>query len=146
MNSIAEPKLAPPGAGLPKPELVIARLIFAVQSRKGNRDTFNAQFTHERDAIRRLLDSCAPASAATRVLIKRLPGLEDSSRFWSVWMVLDHLRIVNQGVVRTIESLSNEIPRSGQASTAAIKPNPDVDSSVRGRCRGGRVDQVSPVV
>ena len=131
MNSIEEPKLAPPGAGLPKPELFIARLIFAVQSRKGNRSTFNARFAQEREIIRRLVDSCDPASAATRVLINRIPGLEDSSRYWSVWMTLDHLRIVNTGVAKTIDTLAKEIPRSGSASTAAVKPTAAVDSSVR---------------
>ena len=131
MNSMEEPKLAPPGAGLPKPELFIARLIFAVQSRQGNRDTFNARFTQERETIRRLVDSCSASSAATRVLIQRIPGLEDSSRYWSVWMTLDHLRIVNQGIAKTIDSLSKEIARPGSASTAAVKPNPAVDSTVR---------------
>src|SRR3569833_242935 len=131
MNSIEEPKLAPPGAGLPEPELFIARLIFAVQSRKGNRSTFNARFAQEREIIRRLVDSCDPASAATRVLINRIPGLEDSSRYWSVWMTLDHLRIVNYGIAKTIESLAREISSDRKASTAAVKPSPAVDSSIR---------------
>jgi len=131
MNSIAEPKLAPPGAGLPQPELFIARLIFAVQSRKGNRSAFNARFARERETIRRLVDSCDPASAAIRVLINRIPGLEDSSRYWSVWMTLDHLRIVNTGIAKTIDTLAREMPRSGSASTAAVKPDTAVDSSVR---------------
>jgi uncharacterized damage-inducible protein DinB len=64
------------------------------------------------------------------VLIDRVPGLEDSSRYWSLWMTLDHLRIVNHGIARTIESLSKEISPTGQASTAAVKPSPAVDSSV----------------
>jgi hypothetical protein len=130
MNSIEEPKLAPPGAGLPKPELFIARLMFAVQSRLGNRDSFNARFAQERQAIRQLVGSCSATSAVTRVLIDRVPGLEDSSRYWSVWMTLDHLRIVNHGIARTIESLSKEISPTGQASTAAVKPTPAVDASV----------------
>ena len=48
MNPNADPKLAPPGAGLPKPELFIARMIFAVQSRTGNRAFFNTLFAQER--------------------------------------------------------------------------------------------------
>jgi DinB superfamily len=131
MNPNAEPRLAPPGAGLPKPELFIARLIFAIQSRTGNRASFNARFTQEREAIRQLVDSCDPAAAATRVLIARVPGLEDSSRYWSVWMTLDHLRIVNHGIARTIDSLTKEISPTHKASTAAVKPNLSVDSSVR---------------
>jgi hypothetical protein len=131
MNSPVEPKLAPPGAGLPQPELFIARLIFAVQSRVGNRDSFAARFAQERHAIGQLVDSCDATSAATRVLIDRVPGLEDSSRYWSVWMTLDHLRIVNYGIAKTIDSLSKEISLPGRASTAAVKPNAAVDSSVR---------------
>ncbi len=131
MNPNAEPKLAPPGAGLPKPELFIARLIFAVQSRTGNRASFNACFAQERETIRRLVDSCDATSAATRVMIDRVPGMEDSSRYWSVWMTLDHLRLVNHGIARTIDSLAKEIAPPGQASTAAVKPNPSVDASIR---------------
>jgi hypothetical protein len=131
MNPNPAPTLAPPGAGLPKPELFIARLIFGLQSRTGNRDSFNERFARERETIRRLVDSCEPASVATRVLIKRLPGMEDSSRHWSVWMTLDHLRIVNHGIARTIDSLTKEISPSGQASTAAVKPSPSADASVR---------------
>lgn len=130
MNPTEEPKLAPPGAGLPKPELLVARLIFAVQSRLGNRDSFNARFAQERQAIRHLADSCDASSAATRVLIQRVPGLEDSSRYWSLWMTLDHLRIVNHGIARTISSLSKEASLAGQASTAAVKPHPTADASV----------------
>lgn len=131
MNSIEESKLAPPGAGLPTVELFIARLVFAVQYRKGNRATFNARFAQEREIVRGLVESCNATSAATRVLIKRIPGLEDSSRYWSVWMTLDHLRIVNTGIAKTIDTLAKEMPRSGSASTAAVKPNAGVDSSVR---------------
>lgn len=130
MNSTEEPKLAPPGAGLPKPELFIARLIFAVQTRLGNRNAFNARFAQEREAIHQLVASCDASSAATRVLIARIPGLEDSSRYWSIWMTLDHLRIVNHGIARTITSLAKENPPTGQASTAAVKPSPTVDASV----------------
>ena len=131
MNSIAEPKLAPPGAGLPKPELFIARLVFAVQFRTGNRDSFNTRFAQEREAIRRLVDSCDATSAATRVLSDRVLVLEDSSRYWSVWRTLDHLRIVNHGIAKTIELLTQEIPPNRKASTAAVKPSPTVDASIR---------------
>lgn len=131
MNSTTEPQLAPPGAGLPGPELFIARLIFGLQSRTGNRASFNARFAQERHTIHRLVDSCDAASAATRVLIARVPGLEDSSRYWSVWMTLDHLRIVNHGIANTIDSLVKEISPNRKASTAAVKPSPAVDATIR---------------
>src|SRR4051812_39619061 len=71
MNTNTEPTLAPPGAGLPAVELFIARLLFRLQHWRGNRDSFNAHFTQERETIQRLVKSRDATAAATRVLIKR---------------------------------------------------------------------------
>jgi hypothetical protein len=130
MNETVEPKLAPPGAGLPKAELFVARALFVFTRMRGNRDTFNAHFQREREAVAALVRSCDAESAARRVLIDRLPGMEDSSRNWSVWMTLDHLRIIHKGVNRTIGALAKGIVPPGEASTAAVKPSPDVTAAV----------------
>jgi hypothetical protein len=130
MNTDTEPKLAPPGAGLPTPELYIARLLFAWQRWTGNRDSFNARFQQEHEIIRKLVRSCDGESGGRRVLIKRLPGLEDSSRYWSVWMTLDHLRIMHGGMARTIKALTNGVKPPGMASTARVKPSPQATADV----------------
>jgi hypothetical protein len=130
MNATAEPKLAPPGAGLPKAELFIARALFALTQMRGNRDTFNAHFERERAAIGALVRGCDADAAAQRVLIARIPGMEDSSRNWSVWMTLDHLGIIHRGISRTINSLAKGIVPPGQASTAAVKPSPEASAAV----------------
>jgi hypothetical protein len=130
MNEAAEPKLAPPGAGLPKIELFVARTLFAFTQMRGNRDTFNAHFQRERDTIRALLRSCDAESSARRVLIARVRGLEDSSRYWSVWMTLEHLRIIHGGINRTIGALAKGIVPPGKASTAAVKPALDITAAV----------------
>ena len=130
MDSPAEPQLAPPGAGLPKPELYIARLLVGWQRRTGNRESFNRKFQREREAIRQLVQSCDGETAAKRVLIKRPPGLEDSSRYWSVWMTLDHLRIVNGQITKVVGALARGIVPPGEASTAAVKPTAALTTSV----------------
>jgi hypothetical protein len=130
VNSNLEPKLAPPGAGLPPLELLLGRLFFAWRQLTGNRETFNARFQHEREMIRRLTRSCDTDSAARRVLIRRPPGLEDSSRYWSVWMTLDHLRIVHQSLSQVIGQLGRGVQPPGAASTAAVKPSPQVTGAV----------------
>lgn len=120
------PKLAPPGAGLPKSELVVARLIFRWERWRTSRERAAANFSDQRNAILKLARGCEPASATRRVLIRRLPGLEDSSRNWSVCMTLDHLRIVNDAVAGSIHALvAGHVPLQA-ASTAAVKPSPDV--------------------
>lgn len=128
--STAEPKLAPPGAGLPKFELIIARLRFALHRMSETRDSATARFARERERIRELIRPLSDETAERRVLIKRLRGLEDSSRYWSVWMTLDHLRIVHIGMTRLIGALTRGVLPPGAASTAAVKPRPDVDGSV----------------
>jgi hypothetical protein len=122
MDVNSEPKLAPPGAGLPKIELIIARLLFTLQRWRGNRDSFNARFQQERAGIHALVNPCDAESGTRRVLIKRVPGLEDSSRYWSVAMTLDHLRIVHGTIIRTIEALAGGVVPKVVASTANIKP------------------------
>ena len=132
MNADIEPKLAPPGAGLPKVELRIARLMFAWQRQMGSRESFAAKFQKEREIVRGSVCRCDENSAARRVLIERVPGLEDSSRYWSVWMTLDHLRIMHGLVARTIEMLGAGTIPSGQVNTANVKPSLQVAAAVVG--------------
>jgi hypothetical protein len=130
MDANIEPRLAPPGAGLPKIELHLARLLFALRRRRGNRDSFNRSFQAERKKIRTLTGSCDAESGTRRVLIKRVPGLEDSSRYWSVAMTLDHLRIIHNAITRTIEALAAGTVPKGTASTARVKPSPQATMAV----------------
>lgn len=130
-------RLAPPGAGLPKPELFFARLIFGWFRKSKSREDVTALFEMERETILRLAGSCDAEQGGRRVLIKRLPGLEDSSRDWSIFMTLEHLRIVNEVVGESMRNLaSGEVP-ARVASTAAVKPSPEADAAVIGAFNEG---------
>lgn len=137
MSSV--PKLAVPGAGLPRVELWIARLIFHFGAWRTSRSEASALFAAERDAVLKLAQSCDAETGARRVLIRRLPGLEDSSRYWSVFMTLDHLRIVNESVTGVISELLAERMPPGAASTAAVKPaegvGPEIVEAFAESCR-----------
>lgn len=130
MNPADEPQLAPPGAGLPAAELLIARALFAWRRWRGNGESFTALFRRERDTIRSLVAGCDPSLRGKRVLIERPRGLEDSSRNWSVWMTLDHLRITNLAFARVIHALTSGHVPPGRASTAAVKPDAAVTAAV----------------
>ena len=130
MSADVEPKLAPPGAGLPKPELYVARMLFAWLRWTGNRDAFNRRFEKERAVIRHLTRACDAETGAQRVLIRRPPGLEDSSRYWSVWMTLDHLRIMHGSINQVVEALVKGVTLDRKASTAAVKPSPLATNAV----------------
>lgn len=124
------PRLAAPGAGLPKIEHFFANLMVRWKASRTSREEAIATFAHEHDAILRLLAATPANEMATPVLIKRLPGLEDSSRYWSVLMTVDHLRIVNDQIAGVISSLcAGKVPERA-TSTAAVKPSETVDASV----------------
>jgi hypothetical protein len=124
------PQLDRPGAGLPRIELLVARALTRFRFRLTSRAKAGALIATERMAVGSLARDCGAERSARRVLIKRLPGLEDSSRYWSILMTVDHLRIVNRNAAATIRSLlAGRIP-VGEASTAAVKPSPDVDATV----------------
>lgn len=129
---MSEPRLAPPGAGLPFPENLIARWMFGLKVLTGSSEAFTAHFIRERGVIRALIDHVDETTLTRRVLISRPRGLEDSSRYWSVLMTLDHLRIVNLAFSGVIETLAGEQIPEGVASTAAVKPDPTVTMDVVG--------------
>lgn len=87
-------------------------------------------FQSERRAIDQLVQGSSPQHLSMQVLIPRLRGLEDSSRNWSVWMTLDHLRIVNTQIAGVMQALLAERVPPGKASTAAVKPSPDATAAV----------------
>jgi len=138
MNASTEPKLAPPGAGLPFPENLIARILLGLRRAAGNPRSFTDRFVAERETIGQLIEDKDPSTLSRRVLIERPPGLEDSSRYWSVLMTLDHLRIVHHGISGVLESLAARRVPEGEVSTAAVKPDPavsmDVIASYRESC------------
>lgn len=130
MSDSTEPKLAAPGAGLPWPERLIANFMVKRGIRRTSRQETSALLTSERQTILDLVTPLSPEKASRRVLIQRLRGLEDSSRYWSVFMTLDHLRIVNTGIAEAIKLLGQgEVPER-EVSTATVKPVTEVDGSV----------------
>ena len=130
MTADETPQLAPPGAGLPFPESLIARVLLGLKRATGNPQSFTARFIAERALIGGLIAGKEVAALSKRVLIARPPGLEDSSRYWSVWMTLDHLRIVHHAFIGVLESLAAGRVPEGEASTAAVKPDEKVTGAV----------------
>jgi DinB superfamily len=96
----------------------------------GSPQSFIEKFNSERQLIQELISNKDQAQLSKRVLIERPRGLEDSSRYWSVWMTLDHLRIVHHAFIGVLESLANERMPEGKASTAAVKPDENVSAAV----------------
>ena len=121
----SDPKLAPPGAGLPKLELWIGRIQFRLMRWKMSRADIDALFETERSKVLELARSVPVEAAARPVLIERVRGLEDSSRYWSVIMTMDHMRIVNTSILGVVRALGRGESLEGAVGIADLKPSID---------------------
>jgi len=129
-NPPTAPRLEPPGAGVPVIERLVGGLVVSLRRRFGSAASIAARFEAERRAISLLCQGQDDEALGDRVLIPRLRGLEDSSRYWSVWMTLDHLRIVNEAITGAVRELMAGGVPPGVASTAAVKPREGVGAEV----------------
>ena len=109
---------------------MIARLMMRWGLFWTNRARSATRFGREREAVLALARNCPPAQGERRILIRRLPGLEDSRRFWSVYMTVEHLRIDNQSIAGVIARLARgEVPER-LVSTADVKPGIGITGTV----------------
>jgi hypothetical protein len=127
---IPAPKLAPAGAGLPWFELKIAKFGFHLLNRRMTREKSSALLAKECAAILGRVRTGNAETGSRRVLIKRIPGMEDSSRYWSVFMTLDHLRMVNLAAAEAIRLLGQGKVPERKADTAAVKPSAEAGPDV----------------
>ncbi len=75
---------------------------------------------------RRVLELANPLSdneMTARVLVHGILGIEDSSRFWSVAMAMEHLIIVGDTMTRIIVDLTHNRPPSAHVNIADVKPH-----------------------
>lgn len=116
-------KLAAPGKGLPFPENLIARYIVYPQGMRhfqwlATLDAWDTETTR----ILELSSGISDDAFFTPVLIDRLRGLEDSSRFWSVAMVMEHLIMTMKAMTQIAETLAQARQMNVRVSTADVKP------------------------
>lgn len=117
--------LQPPGAGLPFLEIAWLKPAFKVKCLTMSDEAASALFREETQKILRLVETTPIARAGAPVLIKRVAGIEDSSRNWSVYMVLDHLRIVDEGIARLVEALTRGATPGHVTRIQDVKPGLD---------------------
>src|ERR1700730_4414864 len=132
-SMISPVTLQPPGAGLPAFEVAWLRVYFRLACGVTSQNAAMQRFKLEGEKIVSLARSVPATQGTVRVLIDRITGIEDSSRYWSVFMVLDHLRIVDEGITRIIEDLSNDRPFAREVRFEGVKPGFDAGPNVLDR-------------
>ena len=118
-----EPKLAPPGAGVPFFHQFIFR--FFVGPFVAGRTSWNESeqnFFKIGQKILSEIESLDEKQLNVRILVPPQLGLEDSSRFWSVAMCLEHMIIVGEAIMGGITQLTNDETPAITVDIAKVKP------------------------
>lgn len=123
-------ELQPPGAGLPPIENFAAKVFFRLKCAMTSDEKALRQFELESDTILNIADQADLNTIDEPILIGRLTGIEDSSRHWSVLMVLDHLIQTNRDMLNAIDALKRGIVPRGEIDVALYKPDPNVGTDV----------------
>ncbi len=123
-------QLAPPGAGLPKFQTFILRYLLVPRwSKKSSWEKNVHRLERENGKILKLLRYVPDWE--TKVLVPPIPGLEDSSRNWSVSETLDHMAIVGENILFALDLMKEGKIPPQQASIAAMKPKNEGNAEER---------------
>jgi hypothetical protein len=90
-------------------------------------------FKFEAEKLVALAGSVSAEQGTLPVLIDRVVGIEDSSRYWSVFMVLDHLRIVDEGISQIVETMTDDRLFGQEVRIQDVKPSPQSGPETIGR-------------
>lgn len=113
-----------PGAGIPFYQALYLRLyVKPFISARSDWDADTRAFNLINEKLLNAVGKLDEVQLSKRVLVPRQRGLEDSSRYWSAAMALEHLLIVGTGVKNIIINLSKGIVPDGKADTATVKPS-----------------------
>ncbi len=119
-------KLDPPGAGLPSFERFYLNLYFRVGCWWTSDNAALASFQASAREILRVVEDHDYDLLSQQIMLPRMQGMEDSSRNWSVLMVLDHLVAVNRFVMDTVRALHHQSEPFDRFDSARFKPSGDV--------------------
>lgn len=124
MTSQNEPRLAPPGAGVPLTQKIFLRFfVRPFIAEKNSWEKSKESFEKVTAKILNEVEGLSEAQLNQKVLVPPQQGLEDSSRFWSVAMVLEHMAIAGRRFIGPIESLTHgKIPQE-VLDPASVKPS-----------------------
>ena len=123
MDQFQLPTLAPPGAGIPWFENFVLRYFYFPKKLKSTTWEKNLdRLQKETQKILLICEGLTEQNFQTRKLIDRLRGMEDSSRFWSPALTIEHLLITLKGMTHIATELAQGKKPSIEVSTASVKP------------------------
>lgn len=116
-------KLEAPGAGLPFLDSLLMRFyVGPFVSKRGTVEENWKRFDRINKKIMEMVQPLSFEQIHKKILVPKLKGIEDSSRFWSVAETLEHIEMVGDSVCEGIEFLQNGIVPEKAANVAEYKP------------------------
>lgn len=116
-----------PGAGLPLIERLLLKGFITVSTKLYSWEKALKLLNYEIQKTLILLSSVDQNKLDQVVVIEPLFGLEDSSRAWSLNMVVEHLVIVDMGMMKLIAELNSEQTSTLKVDPAEVKPSKNKD-------------------
>ncbi|MCW1924975.1 DinB family protein [Luteolibacter arcticus] len=129
-SSAAPSSLAPPGAGLPRLEEFFLRSGLKIYSRLAGRERVLGLFLRDAERVLSLATPLDEATGRKAVLVPRVRGMEDSSRCWSPYMIVQHLVIVDKAILGMILLLAGGKTTNREVRVADVKPSPEAGPEV----------------
>ncbi len=86
-----------------------------------------SDFAQESEKILALAGALSESELCEKRLVKRLRGMEDNSRYWSVAMAVEHLIIADNAVRGVILALANGKADLPKSTIQDMKPDPLVE-------------------
>ena len=115
--------LQPPGAGLPKLEKAFIKQILVPFTKYGlGWKSSRIWLDYEMKQITKMLAPLTEEAYHKRTLIAHHLGIEDDTRDWSIAMVIEHLIIVNTGIIEVIKTLGREETVEMEIRIEDVKP------------------------
>ena len=116
--------LQPPGTGLPKLEKAFIKYILVPFAKYGlGWQSSRIWLNYEMRAITKMLSPLTKKAYHQRTLIDHHLGIEDDTRDWSIAMVIEHLVIVNTGIIEVIKTLGQEETVDMEIRIEDVKPH-----------------------
>lgn len=112
-------------AGLPWYERRAADLALRVYASFASPAAILRSFRSDALQARTLAQGISETQGRARIPIPRFPGIEDSSRVWSVYMTLDHLVMVNTAIMALIHAICVDHNHGAEIRIEDIMPHAD---------------------
>jgi hypothetical protein len=125
MSGREEDGLAPPGVGIPWYERRAGDVALRLYASFASPASILRAFRNDALRAGTLARGISETGGRTRIEIPRFPGIEDSSRNWSVYMTVDHLVMVNTAIMALIHAICVDHNHGAEIRLEDVMPHAD---------------------